>query len=103
MVHLRIVSPQRRTRAAIEVLMGSPSVCNVIRLPGASSKPDGDVILADVAREDASVILSDLKDLGLHEDGAISLEEIDMQLSRRSQQAEEHAPGAPADAVVWEQ
>src|SRR5918998_1102664 len=91
MVHLRIVSPPERTEAALEVLMSSPSVANVIRLPNAASKPDGDVIL------------SDLKALRLDQDGAISLEEIDMQLSRRSERAEEYAPGAPADAVVWEQ
>jgi len=103
MVHLRIVSPQRRTEQAMEILMATPSVSSVVKLPGAASKPEGDVILADVAREDASVILSDLKALGLHEDGAISLEEIDMQLSRLSEQAEEYAPGAPSDAVVWEQ
>ena len=103
MVHLRIVSPPKRTEAVLEVLMATPSVCNVIRLPHAASKPEGDVTLADVAREDASVILSDLKELKIHEEGAISLEEIDMQLSRLSEEAEEYAPGAPADAVVWEQ
>ncbi len=39
------------------------SVINVILVEGAARKPDGDVIMADVAREDASVVLSDLKQL----------------------------------------
>ena len=43
---------------------------NIIQLPGAARRPDGDVVLADVAREDASVILEDLKRLGIHEDGS---------------------------------
>jgi uncharacterized hydrophobic protein (TIGR00271 family) len=103
MVHLRIVSPPDRTDRVLEVLTGAASVVNIVRLPGVARKPDGDVVLADVAREDASVVLSDLKRLGLAEDGAISLEEIDMQLSRLSEQAEHDAPGAPADAVVWDQ
>jgi uncharacterized hydrophobic protein (TIGR00271 family) len=61
------------------------------------------VLLCDIAREDASVIVSDLKDLGIHEDGSIALELIDTVLSRYADAAERHAPGAPADAVVWEE
>jgi uncharacterized hydrophobic protein (TIGR00271 family) len=103
MIHLRIVSPPDRTAAVVNVLERTPSVLNIIRLPAAATRPDGDVILADVAREDASVILSDLKALNLHEDGSITLEEVDTAISRYAEAAERHAPGAPADAVVWEE
>ena len=103
MIHLRIVSPPDRTAAVMNVLESTPSVLNIIRLPAAAKRPDGDVILADVAREDASVILSDLKALKLHEDGSITLDEVDTALSRYAEAAERHAPGAPADAVVWEE
>jgi uncharacterized hydrophobic protein (TIGR00271 family) len=103
MMHLRIVSPTDRTDEVVKVLECTPSVINIIRLPAAAKRPDGDVILADVAREDASVILSDLKGLKVHEDGSIMLEEIDTALSRYADAAERHAPGAPADAVVWEE
>ena len=103
MIHLRIVVEPDRTERALELLERSPSVCNVVYLPGAARKPDGDVILADVAREDASVIISDLKDLGVHHEGAISVEPIDTQISESAERAIEHAPGSPADAVVWEE
>ena len=103
MIHLRIVVEPGRTERVLELLERAPSVCNVVYLPGSARKPAGDVILADVAREDASVIISDLKDLGVHEDGAISLELIDTQISERAERAVEHAPGSPADAVVWEE
>ena len=103
MMHLRIVSPTDRTDEVMRVLEGTPSVLNIIRLPVAAKRPDGDVILADVAREDASVVLSDLKALNVHEDGSIMLEEIDTALSRYAEEAERRAPGAPADAVVWEE
>jgi uncharacterized hydrophobic protein (TIGR00271 family) len=103
MVHLRIVSPPDRTDAVREVLACTPSVINVVVLPGVAQRPDGDLVLCDVAREDASVILHDLKDLGLYEDGSISLELVDTAISRRADEAEEHARGAPADAVVWEE
>jgi uncharacterized hydrophobic protein (TIGR00271 family) len=103
MVHLRIVSPPDRTDEVMRVLECSPSVLNIIRLPGAATRPDGDVILCDVASEDASVILSDLKALDIHEDGSITLEQVATAISRHAEAAERHAPGAPADAVVWEE
>jgi uncharacterized hydrophobic protein (TIGR00271 family) len=103
MVHLRIVSPPDRTDEVMDVLEGSEAVLNIIRLPNAATRPDGDVILADVAREDASVVLSDLKALHIHEQGSIMLEPIDTAISRQADEAERRAPGAPADAVVWEE
>jgi uncharacterized hydrophobic protein (TIGR00271 family) len=102
MVHLRIVAPHDRADAAMDLLCGTDSVCNVIRLSGPATRPDGDMIMCDVAREDASVVISDLKELNLHHDGSIALEEIDTAISDWAQRAEKHARGAPADAVVWE-
>ena len=103
MIHLRIVTPPDRTEQALEVLERSRSVCNIVALPGAARRPQGDVILADVAREDASVVISELRDLGIAQDGSISIEPIDTQLSEHADRAIEHAKGAPADAVVWEE
>jgi uncharacterized hydrophobic protein (TIGR00271 family) len=103
MVHLRIVSPRELTERVMEVLTRTASVINIIRLDAAASRPEGDVILCDVAREDASVILGDLKALHLHDRGSISLEQIDTAISRAADEAERHAPGAPGDAVVWEE
>ena len=103
MVHLRIVATARRVRQALELLKGSPSVQNVIHLPGAAQKPIGDVILCDVAREDASVILSDLRELDIPADGSIALEMIDTSISDVAREAEKAAAGLPSDAVVWEE
>jgi uncharacterized hydrophobic protein (TIGR00271 family) len=102
-IHLRIVTRGGKTDGALELLEGSESVCNVVFLPGVARSPTGDLILADVAREDASVVISDLRELGIDDDGAISLDEIDTQISEHAERAVEHARGAPADAVVWEE
>ena len=102
MVHLRIVAPESSADAAMETLCGSDSVINVIRLDVHAQRPDGIVIMCDVAREDASVVIEDLKRLGIHEQGSITLELIDTAISSRAERAEKHAKGAPADAVVWE-
>lgn len=103
MVHMRIVAPPEVAAAALELLEGADSVVNIVSLRGAALRPDGDVILCDVAREDTSVILSDLRRLDIEESGSISLEAIDTQLSKASEEAERAAPGMPSDAVIWEE
>jgi uncharacterized hydrophobic protein (TIGR00271 family) len=103
MVHLRIVVPADRTEKVMGLLETTASTCNLVFLPGAARQPSGDVILCDVAREDASVIIDDLKELGVARDGSISLEQIDSQISDAASRAERAARGAPSDAVVWEE
>ena len=61
------------------------------------------MILCDVAREDASVILGDLKELEIHKRGSIAVEHIDTSISDAAIAAEQAAPGLPSDAVVWEE
>jgi uncharacterized hydrophobic protein (TIGR00271 family) len=103
MVHLRLVVPERHAEQAMELLCGTESVCNVIRLQERALRPDGVVIMGDVAREDASVVIADLKALEIHHEGSITLEQIDTAISDAARRAEQHAAGAPADAVVWEE
>ncbi|MEJ7788435.1 MAG: DUF389 domain-containing protein [Thermoleophilaceae bacterium] len=101
-MHLRIVAHEGQAEHALELLEGSGSVCNVALFEGAARKPKGDVILADVAREDASVIIEDLRALGIPKEGSISIENVDTQISDAADRAVKHAPGLPSDAVIWE-
>ena len=103
MVHLRIVAPSEQAHAALALLEASGSVINVIHLHEVARKPEGDVILCDVAREDASVVIGDLKELGVHRDGTIAVEFVDTAISHAADRAEREAAGAPADAVLWEE
>jgi len=102
MVHLRIVAPEDRAEKTMDLLCESDSVLNVIRLDERARRPEGVVIMCDVASEDASVVLADLKRLEIHREGSITLEQIDTSISALADRAEKHAKGAPADAVVWE-
>jgi uncharacterized hydrophobic protein (TIGR00271 family) len=102
-LHLRIVAPEDVSHQALDLLYASPSVVNVIHLHGAAKRPVGDVILCDVAREDASVILADLKELQIPHVGSIAIETIDTAISDAFDRAEEAAAGLPSDAVVWEE
>ncbi len=88
----------------MELLCGSPSVVNVVRLEGVAHKPVGDVILCDVAREDASVIIGDLKELEIPKHGSIAVETVDSaHLGRWRSPPRRPPPGLPSDAVVWEE
>jgi uncharacterized hydrophobic protein (TIGR00271 family) len=103
MIHLRIVVPSYQAEHTLDLLEQSPSVINVIYLERAARKPEGDVILCDIAREEASVMISDLKELEIHEEGSIAVEVIDSQISEAAVVAEKAAAGLPSDAVVWEE
>jgi uncharacterized hydrophobic protein (TIGR00271 family) len=103
MVHLRIVAPPDQAEAALQLLEASASVINVIHLPDAARKPSGDVIMCDVAREEASVLVTDLKELSIDRDGSIAMELIDTAVSHAAERAEQAAAGAVADAVIWEE
>jgi uncharacterized hydrophobic protein (TIGR00271 family) len=103
MIHLRIVAPEKEAHQALEILHGSPAVLNVVHLHAAAKKPDGDLILCDVAREEASVIIGDLKELEIPRVGSIAVEHIETSLSDAAVSAEDAAPGLPSDAVVWEE
>jgi uncharacterized hydrophobic protein (TIGR00271 family) len=103
MVHLRIVVPSYQAEHALDLLKGTPSVINLIYLERVAHKPEGDVILCDVAREDASVIISDLREFDVDKEGSIAIEEIDSSISEAAERAERAAEGSPSDAVVWEE
>jgi uncharacterized hydrophobic protein (TIGR00271 family) len=97
------VVPSYQAESALDLLAHTPSVTNLIYLERAARSPQGDVILCDVAREDASVIVSDLRGLNIDHEGSIAIETIDSQVSDAAVAAEKAARGLPSDAVVWEE
>ena len=65
MVHLRIIAPGGTASRVHTLLCSTASAINVISVPAASTNPSGDLIMCDVTRGDASVIISELRDRGL--------------------------------------
>ena len=103
MIQIRVVVPPELAEQVLALLSARPSVLNIIRLPGVAHRPDGDLIVCDVAREDASLVLANLRELGVDRVGTIALVTIDAAISLEAQRAEQAAVGSPADAVVWEE
>lgn len=101
MVHLRIVSPPERAEPTLRLLRTSKAVSNLVHLPGAVHKPAGDLILCDVTSEETSLVVADLRELGVAEAGSIALEPIDSQVSAAGVATERRA--SASQAVIWEE
>lgn len=102
MIHLRLIVPSSRTGEVTSLLDSTVGTAHLVVLPGTARDPEGDVVMCDVAREAADELITELRRLGLHTHGAISVEDIDLSLSDRGTQAEVDAPGEGVDAVLWE-
>lgn len=101
MLHLRLAVASPLSESVVETLERDDSVSSLAVLRGASIRPVGDVVLADVAREGANDVIERLRDLGVHRDGTIHVEPVRTWVSQPGFDAERRTPGSSADAVVW--
>jgi uncharacterized hydrophobic protein (TIGR00271 family) len=103
MLHMRLIVPPHLTDAVVDHLMTTSGVVHLVRGAGSATRPTGDVVLCDVAREAANDLVEGLQDLGLHRDGAIMIEAVRVVVSDAAADAEAASPGEGADALVWEE
>lgn len=103
MLHLRLIVPDHSLTRVQALLQADPAVTNVIVVRDAALEPRGHLLMCDVARESASLVLQGLRASGIVTEGSIALETVDVSLSSAADAAEEEAPGHPSDAVVWEE
>lgn len=85
----------------VSVLEDETAVSSLTRVPGASIRPRGDLVEADVAREATNDVIDRLRALGVHERGSVSIERVGAWMSRSGYDASRLAPGSGADSVVW--
>ncbi len=85
----------------MSALEADPGVSSVAVLRGASLRPAGDVVLADLARESAEAVVERLRALELHRFGTIELDPVGAWLSAAGLEAERVVPGSSADTIVW--
>ncbi|MFI6871182.1 DUF389 domain-containing protein [Nocardia sp. NPDC050406] len=101
MLHLRILSPAAMTDDVVANLECDDAVSGLAVLRGASLRPPGDIVLAEVAREAGNDVVDRLRGLKVHQEGSIAIEQVPTWLSRSGFEAEVRTPGSSADAVVW--
>jgi uncharacterized hydrophobic protein (TIGR00271 family) len=102
-LHLRVTCPAEATDAVLDVLRSNPGAVHLTVLRGAAVDPPGDLVQADVVREAADGLLSDLCALGVDHAGGVTLGSLDTVLSDAADDAAVAAPGDAADAVVWDE
>ncbi|MFD7845232.1 DUF389 domain-containing protein [Nocardia sp. NPDC059764] len=101
MLHLRILAPAAKTEEILEVLRTDDAVTGLVAVRGAALRPPGDLITAQIAREAANDLVQKLRDLRVHQEGSIEIEQVGTWLSRSGFEAEVRTPGSSTDAVVW--
>ena len=98
-----MVSPPDQCHNVLELLEATESVFNIVHLPGVARKPDGDLVLCDVARRDVSLLVADLRELDIDTEGSIAIEEIDAEISGIASHAHHRRrDDVGSDPVVWE-
>ena len=102
MLHLRLITPADRTDTVVRLIETTVGTAHLVVLTGAARNPSGDVVMCDVAREAGDELIGALRELELDRTGSIAVENIDLSLSERADQAAADAPGEGADAVLWE-
>ncbi|QNG36407.1 DUF389 domain-containing protein [Geodermatophilaceae bacterium NBWT11] len=103
LLHLRLTVPADRCGEVLAVLGAHVGVTHLVHLPGVVRRPDGDLVMCDVARESVDELVDELQRHGVERDGGIAIESIDTSLSETTDRSVRDAPGDGADAVVWDQ
>ena len=101
MLHLRICIPTDLSDEVVSLLTEDPAVSSLTLVRGASIRPAGDVIEADVAREASDDVVTRLQALDVHRVGTLQVEPVRTWVSQDGVDAERRAPGSAADSVVW--
>jgi uncharacterized hydrophobic protein (TIGR00271 family) len=100
-LHVRVTAPATAYDAALAAIRADDTAANLAVVRGAALEGSGDLLMFDVARESANLVITKLTDLGITESGSISISESSTVLSRAALAAEVAAPGNPSDGVVW--
>jgi uncharacterized hydrophobic protein (TIGR00271 family) len=101
MLHLRISAPSNLRDEVVQLLESDPAVSSLAVLRGASLRPVGDLIFADVAREAVNEIVDQLRRVGVQREGTVHIDPVNAWLSQSGFDAEVRTPGSSTDAVVW--
>ena len=101
MLHVRVMSPSDLTDQVVEIFEGDPAVSSLAVLRDASVRPQGDVVLADVAREAANELVDRLTAIGLPQVGTVHIDPVVTWISQAGLESERRTPGSSSDAVVW--
>lgn len=101
LLHLRLNLPAPLSHTVAERWAADERMTDVSLHRGASLRPEGDVLEADVAREAVSDVLDELTDLGADRVGGIVMTQPRGTPFEAATEVDRAASGDPDDAVLW--
>ena len=101
MLHVRVVSPEDVTSRLVTALTAEPGVRNLVVLPGAAHRPDGDAVQFDLRNESANAVLRQLRGLQLNTRGSVTVGEADVALAGRRNATETRRYTRREQIPVW--
>jgi len=100
--HIRIASPPDVTGRLVDTLAADPGVLNLVVLPGAARRPDGDTVQFDLRTGSANPVFRQLRDLHLDGRGVVMVEAVDATITGPERPAASRGPYLGEVAPVWE-
>jgi len=100
-LHVRVVSPEDVTSRLVAALTAEPGVRNLVVLPGAAHRPDGDAVQFDLRNESANAVLRQLRGLQLNTRGSVTVGEADVALAGRRNATETRRYTRREQIPVW--
>jgi uncharacterized hydrophobic protein (TIGR00271 family) len=100
-LHVRVVSPEDVTSRLVTALTAEPGVRNLVVLPGAAHRPDGDAVQFDLLNESANAVLRQLRALQLNTRGSVTVGEADVALAGRRNATETRRHARREQIPVW--
>ena len=101
LTHLRLTLPEDLTEPTVDLLRRHEWSTNVTLQRGASVEPRGDLVEADVAREQVNQVLDELRRLGASDRGGVLVTTPTGTPFAAASRLERAAPGDPDDAIIW--
>jgi len=102
LAHVRLTVPSDLSATVRDILLSDAYATNVTHYPGAVLEPEGDLLEADVAREQVGALLQRLQRLGVGRRGGIVVLNPTSTFFDAAARLEAVAPGHPEDAVIWD-
>jgi uncharacterized hydrophobic protein (TIGR00271 family) len=104
MLQVRVVSPAAQTAALASVLTAEAGISSLVVMPGAASRPAGDLITFDLSDVAANQVFGLLRERGLDADGTVSVQRVATTLTSNGHAGAGHGLGALRREVapVWE-
>lgn len=81
MLHVRVVSPAHLTARLVDSLTADSGVVNLVVLPAAAARPDGDAVEFDLMTASANDVLRQLRTFGLDRESSVSIQAVDAVLA----------------------